>query len=220
MTSFENPARDWLVVYTDQELMIVRKIFEDKTNLQIGNEMDLSSKSINIRILTIFKKMGISTGLASKNKIIYFFGTKHAQHLDKIKNFEMPPPENKEHKFIKMQDLIQQQNEIKIEFILKHKGYGVYDNKNIPYSREQLLCLNNKFLDKVFKRTCAEVEAAEKNARDLREMTVKFPILPTGVGQFNGICYESILTCHTDKKRILLLFPKSKHKYITGDQSE
>lgn len=212
-------TRDWLAQYTDIEIMIVQKIFENKTNFIIGHELELSPKSINIRILGIFKKMGIRTGLASKNLILYNFRTRHAEHLEKIKSFIMPPSITMEiPKAVIKRKAKEEDSARKIDFILNHGGYGIYDKQKIPYTREHLLCINFGFLNKIYNRTAKEVEKKELDNTNLKEMTADFPILPVGHDQFNGISYEPNFS--TDKNRILLLFPMSKHKWISNDKSE
>lgn len=213
--------RDWLVIYSDVELLVVQKIFENKTNMQIAYELDVSSKSINLKILSIFKKMGVRTGLASKNLVIYHFGTKYAQHLPAIKAFVLPPVVTKEEKREKVERIVQNENQEKIRFILEHGGAGpIHSANNAPekYTREHLLCVNQQYLDKIYKRTFEKVEADHKIKLDLAEMHMAAPVLPFGFEQGNGISYQKIIS--TDFKRILLLFPKSQHKFIYSEEGK
>lgn len=211
-------TRDWLTQYTDLEIMVVQKIFENKTNFIIGHELDLSPKSINIRILGIFKKMGIRTGLGSKNLILHHFGVRHFDLLDKVKSFVMPDPLPKVPAYVQRKKEEQSASVSKIEFILEHGGYGIYDKKKIPYTREQLMSMNFSFLNKIYDRTCREVGEKLIDAMNLEEMTQKFPPLPFGFRQGNGISYQEIKS--SNKKRILLLFPASKHKYIKNEEGK
>lgn len=213
--------RDWLVIYSDIEILVVQKIFETKTNMQIAYELDISSKSVNLKILSIFKKMGVRTGLASKNLVIYHFGTKFAQHLPAIKAFVLPPVVTKEDRKEKIESVIRSQNDEKIRFILEHGGEGpIYSANNAPekYTREHLLCVNQQYLDKIYKRTFEKVEADHKIKLDLAEMHMAAPVLPFGHDQTNGISYQQIIS--TDFKRILLLFPRSKHKFIFSEEGK
>lgn len=211
-------TRDWLPQYTDLEILVVRKIFEEKTNFIIGHEIEKSPKSVNIIVLSIFKKMGIRTGLASKNLILYNFGTRHREHLEKIKAFVMPEAMPKLPQYVKNKDRQNTESIAKISYILKHGGYAIYDNQKIIYTHDQLLSMNFGFLNKIYDRTAKEVYAKWMDEKNIKDMTVSFPVLSVGVGQFNGISYEPNFTI--DLKRILLLFPKSQHKWIFNEEGK
>lgn len=201
--------RDWLPQYTDLEILVIRKIFEMKTNMQIGHELDCSAKSINVRILNIFKKLGVRSGLASKNLILHHFGTRHAQHLEKVKNFVMPPKVTWQEKKLNAQEENNQHNALKIKFILDNDILKVY-------TQEHLSSVNNSYLEKIYRIVLKEIQLREENELNLQILNQACPVLPCGPDQHNGISYHKIIS--TDHKRILLLFPKQEnHKYKHED---
>lgn len=179
-------TRDWLTVYTDLEILIIQKIFEFKTNFQIGKELGLSSKSINIRILTIFKKLGMRTGLASKNLIIYNFGAHYAQYLEQIKSFS---PVQQEDCVKGGQFTDESEKLLQVDFIMRFLPNS--------YEKSFLMSASKNFFTRVFRRACRASE--EINA--LAIMTEEVPTLP----------HSSVATtCVYDCNRILLLFPRFK----------
>lgn len=192
--------RDWLVIYTDLELMVLRKIFELKTNLQIGNELGCSPKSVNIRILNIYKKLGINSGIASKNLILHHFGVRNSIYLDRIRNFEMPI-ENKSARV--MPDNYKREINIKIKFILENDP---------QYTEKHLNSITHDYLDRIYKNIIKEARRKEEERPKMKIITDPTPLLPMGYPHINS--GDQI---NTDYNRILLLFPKQKgHKYIYG----
>lgn len=197
--------RDWLPQYTDLEIMVIRGIFELKTNMQIGHDLDLSSKSINIKILNIFKKLGVRSGLASKNLILHHFGTRHAAYLPHIKNFVMPPKITWQEKKLNTQEENNQHNALKIKFILDNDILKVY-------TQEHLSSVNNSYLEKIYRIVLKEIQLREENELNLKELTENMPMLPVGYP------YTQNPQISKDQKRILLLFPKQEnHKYKHED---
>lgn len=185
--------RDWLVIYTDLELLVIRKIFELKTNMQIGNELGCSPKSVNIRILNIYKKLGINSGVASKNLILHHFGVRNSKYLDRIKNFEIPI-ESKSAKILP--DNYKREINIKIKFILENDP---------QYTEKHLNSITHDYLDRIYKNIIKEARRKEEERPKMKILKDPSPVLPFGYPHINLNKEDQI---NTDLNRILLLFSK------------
>lgn len=203
--------RDWLVIYTDLELMVLRKIFELKTNLQIGNELGCSPKSVNIRILNIYKKMGIKSGIASKNLILHHFGVRNSIYLDKIRNFEPEPtatssPNSKGKLLSNMPENYKREINLKIKFILENTQ---------TYTAAHLSTITVDYLNRIYKDIIKEARKKEEDRPKMKIIMDPQPLLPIGYPHASSNTGDQV---NTDLTRILLLFPKQlNHKYKHED---